>query len=100
MRNQIILVVCLLMLSFSSLSQSKSQSKAKSAAQPSQTSTLPSEEDVNAFLHATFGYDPQLTWKIVSIKPSEAEGLAEVFCQRGPQTRCSRRSHSFRETTF
>jgi len=86
MRNQIILVVCLLMLSFSSLSQSKSQSKTKSAAQPSQTSTLPSEEDVNAFLHATFGYDPQLTWKIVSIKPSEAEGLAEVNVEMsGPQ---------------
>jgi protein-disulfide isomerase len=29
-------------------------------------------------MHATFGYDPQLTWKIVSIKPSQAEGLAEV----------------------
>ena len=86
MRNQIILVVCLLMLSFSALSQSKSQSKANSAAQPSQTSTLPSEEDVNAFLHATFGYDPQLTWKIVSIKPSEAEGLAEVNVEMsGPQ---------------
>ncbi len=86
MRNQIILVVCLLMLSFSSLSQNKSQAKAKSAAQPSQPTTLPSEEDVNAFLHATFGYDPQLTWKIVSIKPSEAEGLAEVNVEMsGPQ---------------
>jgi len=86
MRNQIISVVCLLMLSFSALSQSKSQSKAESAAQPSQTSTLPAEEDVNAFLHATFGYDPQLTWKIVSIKPSEAEGLAEVNVEMsGPQ---------------
>jgi protein-disulfide isomerase len=86
MRNQIILVVCLLMLSFSALSQGKSQSKAKSAAPPSQASTLPSEEDVNAFLHATFGYDPQLTWKIVSIKPSEAEGLAEVNVEMsGPQ---------------
>jgi protein-disulfide isomerase len=86
MRNQIISAVCLLMLSFSALSQSKSQSKAKSAAQPSQTSTLPSEEDVNAFLHATFGYDPQLTWKIVTIKPSEAEGLAEVNVEMsGPQ---------------
>jgi protein-disulfide isomerase len=86
MRNQLISVVCLLMLSFSALGQSKSQAKAKSAAQPSQASTLPSEEDVNAFLHATFGYDPQLTWKIVSIKPSEAEGLAEVNVEMsGPQ---------------
>jgi protein-disulfide isomerase len=42
---------------------------------------LPSEEVVNAFLQQTFGYDPQLTWKIVSIKPSKADGLAEVNVQ-------------------
>jgi len=39
---------------------------------------LPSEDTVNAFLQATFGYDSSLSWKILSIKPSEAEGLAEV----------------------
>ncbi len=39
---------------------------------------LPSEEIVNAFLQQTFGYDPTVTWKIASIKPSIAEGLAEV----------------------
>jgi len=39
---------------------------------------LPSEEVVNAFLRQTFGYDSSLSWKIGSIKPSEAEGLAEV----------------------
>lgn len=50
------------------------------------TADLPSENAVNGFLHETFGYDPQLTWKIVSIKPSEAEGLAEVNVQiSGPQ---------------
>lgn len=43
--------------------------------------TLPSEDVVNAFMQQTFGYDPQLTWKIVSIKPSKAEGLAEVNVQ-------------------
>lgn len=42
---------------------------------------LPSEDEVNGFMHATFGYDAQLTWKIVSIKPSAAEGLAEVTVQ-------------------
>ncbi len=42
---------------------------------------LPSEEVVNAFLQQTFGYDPQLTWKIVSIKSSKADGLAEVNVQ-------------------
>ncbi len=42
---------------------------------------LPAEDDVNGFLHETFGYNPQLTWKIVSIKPAEAKGLAEVNVQ-------------------
>jgi len=25
-----------------------------------------------------FGYDPQVSWKVVDIKPSRAEGLAEL----------------------
>jgi protein-disulfide isomerase len=41
-------------------------------------SSLPSEDTVNAFMRATFGFDSFLSWKILSIKPSEAEGLAEV----------------------
>ncbi len=39
---------------------------------------LPSEETVNSFLQQTFGYDSSVTWKITSIKPAPAEGLAEV----------------------
>jgi len=50
---------------------------------------LPSEDTVNAFMHATFGFDSSLSWKIVGIKPSEAEGLAEVDVvvtgSQGPQ---------------
>ena len=54
----------------------------KAAASPN----LPSEEVVNAFLQQTFGYDTSLSWKIVNIKPSEAEGLAEVDATvSGPQ---------------
>jgi len=40
--------------------------------------TLPAEETVNSFLHQTFGYDSSITWKVASIRPSQAEGLAEV----------------------
>src|ERR1700757_3426796 len=40
---------------------------------------LPSEDTVNSFLQQTFGYDSTITWKISSIKPSVAEGLAEVI---------------------
>jgi len=50
---------------------------------------LPSEDTVNTFMQATFGFDSSLSWKILSIKPSEAEGLAEVDVvvtgSQGPQ---------------
>ena len=49
---------------------------AKPAANPADH--LPSEATVDAFLHQTFGYQPELTWKIASIKPSPIAGLAEV----------------------
>ncbi len=39
---------------------------------------LPSEATVDAFLRQTFGYEPGLTWKIASIKPSPIASLAEV----------------------
>ena len=48
------------------------------AAKATTSANIPSEETVNAFLHEWFGYDPSLTWKVVSIKPSEIEGLSEV----------------------
>jgi protein-disulfide isomerase len=39
---------------------------------------LPSEETINAFMHQMFGYQPDVKWQIVSVKPSQAEGLAQV----------------------
>ncbi len=61
-----------------------------SAAQPASSAktaaNLPSEETVNAFLQQTFGYEPEVSWKIQSIKPANAEGLAEVdVLIRNPQ---------------
>jgi protein-disulfide isomerase len=50
----------------------------ESAAQARHEVKLPSEETVNAFLRETFAYNPGLSWKISDIKPSQAEGLAEV----------------------
>jgi len=52
----------------------KSAEKSPSA----DSSTLPSEATVDSFLHQQFGYQPDLTWKISSIKPSTVGGLAEV----------------------
>lgn len=41
-------------------------------------SSLPSEATVNGFLQDTWGYNPGLSWKIVSIRPSKVKELAEV----------------------
>jgi protein-disulfide isomerase len=80
------LIALLLCASFFAVAQ-RAPAKLKADAVGTQaTANLPSEDVVNAFMHQTFGYDPQLTWKIVSIKPSQAEGLAEVTVQiSGPQ---------------
>ena len=55
----------------------------KSAAVPVRAANsdakLPSEDTVNGFMQDTFGYDSSITWRIIEIKPSEAEGLAEVL---------------------
>ena len=63
------------------------RAKSAEAASPSQSEPrLPSEDEVNGFMHETFGYDAQLTWKVLSIKPAQAAGLAEVTVEiSGPQ---------------
>jgi len=48
------------------------------AAKPATDTGLPSEETVNAFMHKMFGYDPSVTWEVVSIKPSSIAGISEV----------------------
>jgi protein-disulfide isomerase len=51
---------------------------AGSVAQQKTADPLPSEDTVNAFMQQTFGYDSTITWKVASIKPAAAQGLAEV----------------------
>ena len=55
-------------------SAAKSPEKAPSAVAVS----LPSDATVDSFLEQTFGYQPQLSWKISSIKPAPVPGLAQV----------------------
>jgi protein-disulfide isomerase len=47
------------------------------AASPAGTN-LPSEATVETFFHRMFGFEPNLVFKVLSIKPSPMEGLAEV----------------------
>ncbi|MGA2919912.1 MAG: thioredoxin domain-containing protein [Candidatus Sulfotelmatobacter sp.] len=39
---------------------------------------LPSEATVESFMQQTFGYEPQVSWKISAIKPASVPGLAQV----------------------
>ena len=77
------IVVVLLLVTSVALAQQKTKKEnsvggAHKAEATPMPSLLPSEQTVNAFLHQMFGHDKSITWKIIAIKPSEAEGLAEV----------------------
>src|SRR5215469_8390117 len=87
MRMQLLIVMSVLVSMFpADAQQEPARAKPPSRVSTPASANLPSEDEVNAFLHATFGYDPQLTWKISGIKPSEVAGLAEVTVQMsGPQ---------------
>jgi protein-disulfide isomerase len=78
MRSFLILILPLALSCI--LAGAQAAPKTSPAAKPAATSAdhLPSEATVDAFLHQTFGYQPDLTWKIASIKPSPIAGLAEV----------------------
>jgi protein-disulfide isomerase len=39
---------------------------------------LPSEATVDSFMQQTFGYEPNVSWKVSSIKPAPVPGLAQV----------------------
>jgi protein-disulfide isomerase len=68
----------LLLLLLVTLTGAQQEPAPHAASKTAVSANLPSEETVNAFLHEWFGYDSSLTWKVVSIKPSEIEGLSEV----------------------
>lgn len=82
MHRQLARVVVVLLLitsiAFAQQKTKKENSVAGARKADPMPSLLPSEETVNAFLHQMFGHDKSITWKIIAIKPSEAEGLAEV----------------------
>ncbi len=100
MRHSLIMFSLLLMLSAAAAAQqttgagvtTKSGSPAKLHATASLPAGLPTEDAVNGFLQSQIGFDPQTTWKVLSIKPSKAEGLAEVNVRiSGPQGQAEQR---------
>jgi protein-disulfide isomerase len=57
---------------------SKPPAKPIAGASTNSQASLPSEATVNAFLKHMFGWNQDLTWKVVEVKPAEAAGLSEA----------------------
>lgn len=68
---------CLVMLAATlAASQNARSAKTTARAMDHESVNLPSEATVESFLHQTFGYEPEVSWKIASIKP--VAGVVEV----------------------
>jgi protein-disulfide isomerase len=77
MRSSIHLILTFFLVC--SLAAAQAPTPAKPADKPAPAATiLPSEATVDAFMQQTFGYDSKVSWKIASIKPASAPGLAQV----------------------
>ncbi len=74
--NAVCLILWTLTLAGAQTAGSKPASEPKTASTAGDS--LPSEATVDSFLHQQFGYEPDVTWKISSIRPSVIPGLAEV----------------------
>src|SRR5208282_912948 len=72
------LVSMVLLLCSLSAAQTSTAAKAGDVPAAAPAAILPSEATVDSFMEQTFGYEPQLSWKISSIKPASVPGLAEV----------------------
>src|SRR5438045_8049839 len=72
------LIVLLLASLMSAQQKTPPDSKKAAPPEPTFSARLPTEETVNAFMQQMFGHDSSVSWKVLEIKPAEAEGLAEV----------------------
>ena len=70
----------LMLLLTCGLAAAQSSTTAKAADKPASAPAvnLPSEATVDSFMQQTFGYEPQVSWKIASIKPAPVPGLVQV----------------------
>ncbi len=72
----LLLLICGLAAAQSSTAGKVGKAADKPASAPAVN--LPSEATVDSFMQQTFGYEPQMSWKISAIKPAPVPGLAQV----------------------
>jgi protein-disulfide isomerase len=82
MRSSINLILIILLACSAAAAQTSTAkpASAKAADKPASgvAVILPSESTVDSFLQQTFGYEPEVSWKISTIKPAPVPGLAQV----------------------
>ncbi len=78
MRSPLNLIFIFVLAAGLAAAQTSTAAKPADKAASAPAASLPSEATVDAFLHETFGYESEMTWKIASIKPAPAPGLAQV----------------------
>src|SRR5581483_2752416 len=71
-------IFLVLVITVSAVAQQSSAKPGTKPAASASSSNLPSEEMVNEFWRHTFGYDQNLKWKVVGIKPAPDPSMAEV----------------------
>jgi len=76
--NRTARILLTLNLALASLASTAQQPGAATQKSTSASSSLPSEATFDAFLKKMFGYEQNLTWKIIEIKPSEAAGVSQL----------------------
>lgn len=77
MKRIVLVVVFLSSLAFAQAPVKKPADSQSTAAQPAATAGL-SEATVNEFIRNTFGYDENIKWRVVDIKPAQDPSLTEV----------------------
>ena len=72
------LILFVFVFALSAMAQQSAAKPATKAAVSASSSKLPTEETINEFLRHTFGYDQNLKWKVMEIKPAPDPSMAEV----------------------
>ncbi len=87
-RNIALTLVTTVLLSAALIAQRAPAAKTAAVTKPaaqipataaSDSAQLPSEETVSSFMKHMFGWDPNVSFQIVEIKPSKSAGVARVF---------------------
>jgi len=83
--SRLFVIAGICLATFASNAQTTGTAKPASPVKPSTISStgsgnasLPTEATVEAFLKKTFGWNQDLTWKVIEIKPSEASGVSQI----------------------